>query len=138
MYHVVLKLLPVIEKTSGWVSLALFFYWIYQMNSNNYQHKLQLKARKNFIEQKIKVANYNRLNPGYEIKITSEWLDYQKYLFAKRNNSLLLSLVLAYLSFNTTSFHENNSENFFKLLTISTTLFLAGITYIRQQYREQK
>ncbi|TFI67841.1 hypothetical protein CKN63_03305 [Carnobacterium divergens] len=136
MYDLVLKMLPFVERWSGRISIFLFFYWIYQMNGTKYQQRLQNKARTKFNEQQIKVAEYNSLNPNHQVKISSSWIDYQKYLFAKRNNTLLLSFVLGYVSFNTTSFYENDNDNFFKLLTISTTLFLAGITYIRQLYRE--
>lgn len=136
MYHLILYLLPIANRFSGVLSIILFFYWIYQIKSTRYQIKIQQKARTNHEDIKKQILAYNLLNPGYEIKLTTSWLEYQKYLLAKRNNTLLLSFVLAYVSFNTTSFYENENENFFKLLTISTTLFLAGITYIRQRYRE--
>lgn|GEM_PF-902416 len=136
LYDIVINSLPFIEKTSGWLAIFLFVLWIYKMKSISYRAKLQIKARNTIEELEKKNRNHNLLNPGYETQLKTSWLDYQKYLLAKRNNTLLLSVILAYISFNSTSFYKNNNEDFFKLLTISTTLFLAGITYIRQQYRE--
>ncbi|BBM17669.1 hypothetical protein G15_1314 [Enterococcus avium] len=78
---------------------------------------------------------YNAINPKYQVQITSGWLDSYKYKFSQINNTLLLSFVFAYISFNTTSYLESSNENFFKLLTISTTLFLAGLTYIQNSKR---
>lgn len=106
------------------------------MKSKRYQANIQRKARDKVREVEQKAHQYNFFNPGYEIQLTTSWLDYQKYLLAKRNNTLLLSIVLAYISFNSTSFYRNDNDDFFKLLTISTTLVLSGITYIKQQYKE--
>lgn len=136
LYDIVITSLPFIEKTSGWLSILLFVLWVYKMKSISYRARIQIKARNKIKELEKKNRDYNFLNPGYETRIKTSWLDYQKFLLAKRNNTLLLSVILAYVSFNSTSFYRNNNEDFFKLLTISTTLFLAGITYIRQQYRE--
>ncbi|MGG5316434.1 hypothetical protein IGI49_001129 [Enterococcus sp. AZ071] len=136
LYDIVITSLPFIEKTSGWLAIFLFVLWIYKMKSISYRARIQIKARNKIKELEKKNREYNFLNPGYETRIKTSWLDYQKFLLAKRNNTLLLSVMLAYVSFNSMSFYRNNNEDFFKLLTISTTLFLAGITYIRQQYRE--
>lgn len=135
-YDIVITILPTVEKVSGYLSLLLFIYWIYQMKSKRYQASIQIKARDKVREVEQKAHQYNFFNPGYEVQLTTSWLDYQKYLLAKRNNTLLLSIVLAYISFNSTSFYRNDNDDFFKLLTISTTLVLSGITYVKQQYKE--
>lgn len=136
IYDLIIIGLPYIEKISSWLSLFFFISWVYKMNSISYRAKIQQKSRDKIDEIENKILKYNSLNPNYKVQGSTGWLDYQKFLLAKRNNDLLLAIVLAYVSFNSTSFYKNTNEDFFKLLTISTTLFLAGITYIQQQYRE--
>lgn len=136
MYDLVTYLVPYLEKYSFWISVALFIFWIVQLKSKTYLSHLSEKAKRNYKDKMIDVFLYNESNPQHQIKITSGWLDLYKNYLKRRNNTLLLSFIFAYISFNTTSYFDNNNENFFKLLTISTTLFLAGITYIQQRYRE--
>ena len=136
MYDLFVKLVPLLEKCSFIVSVILFAYWLLQTKSKNYQLHLQNKALRNYSKQSAVVDEFNFQNPNSKVKLSSGWTDLYKTYVARTANTLLLSLVFAYISFNTTSFHRNNNEDFFKLLTISTTLFLAGITYIQQKYRE--
>lgn len=136
MYYLVLKLVPFLDKWSFKISIALFVIWLFQTKSKVYLGYLQEKAQSRYKDKYSKIVKYNYLNPDHQIQITSGWLDLYKHYLSRRNNTLLLSFIFAYVSFNTTSFFENNNENFFKLLTISTTLFLAGLTYLQQLNRE--
>lgn len=136
IYYIILEFLPIAEKLFGWLSIFFFVVWIFQMKSKSYQLYLQNKAKIKIYKMEQEIQKHNFYNQNHGVQLTTSWIQYNKYLLAKRNNTLLLALVLAYLSFNSTSFYENNNDDFYKLLTISTTLFLAGITYIRQQYRE--
>lgn len=136
MYDLVVKLVPLLDKWSFVLSVILFAYWLFQSKTKIYQLHLQNKARRDYSKQWANVLEFNLANPNSKVQINSYWTDLYKAYTARTGNTLLLSLVFAYISFNTTSFHRNNNEDFFKFLTISTTLFLAGITYIQQKYRE--
>lgn len=138
MYDLVAKLVPLLEKFSFKISVALFLIWLFQKNNKRYLKYLQKKSMKNYEARYQDILKYNLLNPDHQLQITSGWLDLYKHYLSKRNDSLLLSFIFAYVSFNTTSYFKNDNDNFFKLLTISTTLFLAGLTYIQQLYREEK
>lgn len=136
MYDLVQNLLPFMDKWSFVISLVLFAYWLFQTKSKSYQVHLQNKARRDYEVAWKDVISHNLSNPNDKINITSGWIDLYKVYVTRSGNTLLLSLVFAYISFNTTSFQRNSNDDFFKFLTISTTLFLAGITYIQQKYRE--
>lgn len=136
MYGLVKYLIPFFERYSFSICIGLFLLWIIQNNSKWYIKHLELKAKRNFDKKFVNILLYNKQNPDHKLELQSNWLDLYKTYLSRRNNSLLLSLIFGYVSFNTTSYFESSDENFFKLLTISTTLFLAGITYIQQRYRE--
>lgn len=136
MYDLVKSLIPFIEKYSFWISVFLFIYWLFQTKSNVYLRYLDSKAKSDYKKTVTEINKYNSQNPDAKIQLNSSWLDLYKSYYKRTNNTLLLSIMFAYLSFNTTSYFENNDENFFKLLTISTSLLLAGITYIQQRNRE--
>ena len=136
MYNVVEKSIPFLEKYSFWVSIALFLFWVIQKKSKLYISYLTNKAKNNYERKYFEIFAYNEKNKNHQIQLTSSWLDLYKSYWKRTNNSLLLSFIFAYISFNTTSYFRNDSDNFFKLLTISTSLFLAGLTYIQQLYRE--
>lgn len=136
LYDVLIKFIPIIEKIFGWIAFLLFIFWIFQTHNKKYIDSLRRKAIRDYNEQSFRILQYNSDNPSHQVQITSGWFDLYKVYLARRNNTLLFSIVLAYLSFNATSYRQNDNDTFFKLLTISTTLFLAGITYIQQRYRE--
>ena len=136
MYNVVEKTIPFLEKYSFWVSIALFLFWVIQKKSKLYISYLTNKAKNNYERKYFEIFAYNEKNKNHQIQLTSSWLDLYKSYWKRTNNTLLLSFIFAYISFNTTSYFRNDSDNFFKLLTISTSLFLAGLTYIQQLYRE--
>ena len=136
MYNVVEKSIPFLEKYSFWVSIALFLFWVIQKKSKLYISYLTNKAKNNYERKYFEIFAYNEKNKNHQIQLTSSWLDLYKSYWKRTNNPLLLSFIFAYISFNTTSYFRNDSDNFFKLLTISTSLFLAGLTYIQQLYRE--
>ena len=136
MYNVVEKSIPFLEKYSFWVSIALFLFWVIQKKSKLYISYLTNKAKNNYERKYFKIFASNEKNKNHQIQLTSSWLDLYKSYWKRTNNTLLLSFIFAYISFNTTSYFRNDSDNFFKLLTISTSLFLAGLTYIQQLYRE--
>ena len=136
MCNVVEKSIPFLEKYSFWVSIALFLFWVIQKKSKLYISYLTNKAKNNYERKYFEIFAYNEKNKNHQIQLTSSWLDLYKSYWKRTNNTLLLSFIFAYISFNTTSYFRNDSDNFFKLLTISTSLFLAGLTYIQQLYRE--
>lgn len=136
MYNVVEKSIPFLEKYSFWVSIALFLFWVIQKKSKLYISYLTNKAKNNYERKYFEIFAYNEKNKNHQIQLTSSWLDLYKSYWKRTNNTLLLSFIFAYISFNTTSYFRNDSDIFFKLLTISTSLFLAGLTYIQQLYRE--
>ena len=136
MYNVVEKSIPFLEKYSFWVSIALFLFWVIQKKSKLYISYLTNEATNNYERKYFEIFAYNEKNKNHQIQLTSSWLDLYKSYWKRTNNTLLLSFIFAYISFNTTSYFRNDSDNFFKLLTISTSLFLAGLTYIQQLYRE--
>ena len=136
MYNFVEKSIPFLEKYSFWVSIALFLFWVIQKKSKLYISYLTNKAKNNYERKYFEIFAYNEKNKNHQIQLTSSWLDLYKSYWKRTNNTLLLSFIFAYISFNTTSYFRNDSDNFFKLLTISTSLFLAGLTYIQQLYRE--
>ena len=136
MYNVVEKSIPFLEKYSFWVSIALFLFWVIQKKSKLYISYLTNNAKNNYERKYFEIFAYNEKNKNHQIQLTSSWLDLYKSYWKRTNNTLLLSFIFAYISFNTTSYFRNDSDNFFKLLTISTSLFLAGLTYIQQLYRE--
>ncbi|OOP53461.1 hypothetical protein BHU77_09390 [Enterococcus faecalis] len=136
MYNVVEKSIPFLEKYSFWMSIALFLFWVIQKKSKLYISYLTNKAKNNYERKYFEIFAYNEKNKNHQIQLTSSWLDLYKSYWKRTNNTLLLSFIFAYISFNTTSYFRNDSDNFFKLLTISTSLFLAGLTYIQQLYRE--
>ncbi len=131
MYNVVEKSIPFLEKYSFWVSIALFLFWVIQKKSKLYISYLTNKAKNNYERKYFEIFAYNEKNKNHQIQLTSSWLDLYKSYWKRTNNTLLLSFIFAYISFNTTSYFRNDSDNFFKLLTISTSLFLAGLTYIQ-------
>ena len=136
MYNVVEKSIPFLEKYSFWVSIALFLFWVIQKKSKLYISYLTNKAKNNYERKYFEIFAYNEKNKNHQIQLTSSWLDLYKSYWKRTNNTLLLSFILAFITINTTSYFRNDSDNFFKLLTISTSLFLAGLTYIQQLYRE--
>lgn len=134
-YGIIKLALPFLEKYSFFISLILFFRWLYKRFNKSYLKKLENSTKLDYEKSQMEINMYNAINPKYQVQITSGWLDSYKYKFSQINNTLLLSFVFAYISFNTTSYLESSNENFFKLLTISTTLFLAGLTYIQNSKR---
>lgn len=136
MYSFVKFLIPYIEKYSFSVSVALFIFWLFQTKSKIYLRHLDLRAKHDYRKTADNIRRYNSQNLGTNIELKSGWFELYKNYYKRTNNTLLLSLMFAYLSFNTTSYFESNDDNFFKLLTISTSLLLAGITYIQQRNRE--
>lgn len=133
IYDAVIMLFPLFNKYSFYISVFLFFFWLYKRNSKKYMKRVENKAKIQYLQRVFDIHKYNEENPNHMVQITSSWLDIYKYKFSQTDNTLLLSLVFAYISFNSKSFTENTSEDFFKFLTISTTLFLSGITYIKQR-----
>lgn len=135
MYDLVKYLIPFLDKFSFWISLALFLFWIFQITSKKYMRYLEVKAQYHFEKRYKDIFFRNVQNPDHLVTIKSGWLDLYNEFMNRRANTLLLSFIFAYISFNTSAYFRSSDDAFFKLLTISTTLFLAGITYIRQQYR---
>lgn len=136
MYQFVKLTIPFLEKYSFWISIFLFLFWGVQRKSKLYISHLTRKAKRNYERKYFEVLLYNDRNPNHQVQLTSSWLDLYKNYWKRINNTLLLSFVFAYISFNTSAYFQADNDNFFKLLTISTSLFLAGITYIRQLYQE--
>lgn len=134
-YGIIKLALPFLEKYSFLISLILFSRWLYKRFSKAYLKKLENNTKLNYERRQMEINRYNATNPEYQVQITSGWIDSYKYKVSQINNTLLLSFVFAYISFNTTSYLESSNENFFKFLTISTTLFLAGLTYIQNSKR---
>ncbi len=133
IYNLVIWLFPFFQRYSFYISAYLFFLWIYKRNSKKYMKRVENKAKTQYHQRMFEIYQYNQENPNHMVEITSSWIDIYKYKISQTDNTLLLSLVFAYISFNSTSFVENTNEDFFKFLTISTTLFLSGITYIKQR-----
>ena len=133
IYDVVIWLFPFLKKYSFYISVYLFLLWLYKRNSRKYMKRVENKAKMKYHQRMFEINLYNQENPNHMVEITSSWIDVYKYKISQTDNTLLLSLVFAYISFNSTSFVENTNEDFFKFLTISTTLFLSGITYIKQR-----
>lgn len=136
MYQFVKLTIPFLEKYSFWISISLFLVWVVQTKSKLYISHLTRKAKRNYERKYFEVLLYNDRNQNHQVQLTSSWLDLYKNYWKRINNTLLLSFVFAYISFNTSAYFQADNDNFFKLLTISTSLFLAGITYIRQLYQE--
>lgn len=126
MFYLVKQSIPFLEKYSFWLSIVLFLLWLIQTKSKSYISYLTKKAKRNYERKYFEILIYNRNNPEHPVQLTSSWLDLYKSYWKRINNTLLLSFIFAYISFNLVM----------KLLTISTSLFLAGITYIQQLYRE--
>ncbi|EGO6570115.1 hypothetical protein [Enterococcus faecalis] len=135
MYDVVKFFVPLLEKYSFWISLIFFITWLVKINSSKYIHSLEIKAIQKHNEALNNVMIRNQYTPHAPVELSSNWIDIYNAYLARRHNSLLLAFIFAYISFNTTSYFRNDSDNFFKLLTISTSLFLAGLTYIQRLYR---
>ena len=133
IYDAVIMMFPLFNKYSFYISVFLFFFWLYKRNSKKYLKRVENKAKIQYLQRVFDIHKYNEENPNHMVQITSSWLDIYKYKISQTDNTLLLSLVFAYISFNSKSFTENTNEDFFKFLTISTTLFLSGITYIKQR-----
>ncbi|MFS0936360.1 hypothetical protein [Enterococcus casseliflavus] len=106
------------------------------MRSKTYIKYLENKARQDYKNVSADLEHINQVNPDEMIRLTSQWLDLYNAYMNNRYNSLFLSIVFAYISFNTTSYFENNNDNFFKLFSITTTLFLASISYIQRKKTE--
>lgn len=136
MYYLVKLLVPFLEKCSFWISIILFFTWLLQRKCKIYIAHLSKKAQRKYQDKLDEVDLYNKQHKNHQVEISTSWLDLYKSYWSRTNNTLLLSFVFAYISFNTTAYFQASNDNFYKLLTISTTLFLAGITYIRQLYRD--
>lgn len=136
MFYLVKQSIPFLEKYSFWLSIVLFLLWLIQTKSKYYISHLTKKAKRNYERKYFEILIYNRNNPEHPVQLTSSWLDLYKSYWKRINNTLLLSFIFAYISFNTSAYFHSSNDNFFKLLTISTSLFLAGITYIQQLYRE--
>ncbi|TXK38130.1 hypothetical protein FVP43_06830 [Lactococcus sp. dk322] len=132
MYNLVKNMLPFLEKYSGYISLILFVVWIIQMKSKHYILYLEIKAKRKHEKNEIGLMNYNNNNPNYQMQLSSGWYKLYVSYLNSRYNTLFLSLTFAYISFNTKSYYESSSDNFYKLLGISTTLFLAGLSYIQR------
>lgn len=131
MYSVSKIILQYLRPLSFYISIFLFLKWIYQMKSNKHLKKLELKSMNEYIQEEIKIEDFNRDNPNFKIKNNAGWLKFYRYYLKRRYDTLFLSLVFSYISFNTESFYQTTNENFFKLLGISTTLFLAICQYIQ-------
>lgn len=136
MYYLVKLSIPFLEKYSFWISLILFITWLFQRKNKRYITHLSRKAMQKYSDKINEVNLYNIQNPNHQVELSSSWLDLYKSYWSRTNNTLLLSIIFAYVSFNTSAYLHLGNANFFKLLTISTSLFLAGITYIQQLYRE--
>lgn len=134
-YGIIKLALPFLERYSFFISLILFFRWLYKRHSKTYLKNLEINAKEDYERRQVEIARYNLTNPDHQVRISSGWIDSYKYKVSQINNTLLLSFIFAYISFNTTSYLESSNENFFKFLTISTTLFLAGLTYIQNSKR---
>lgn len=136
MYYLVKQSIPFLEKYSFWISIILFITWLFQRKNKHYIAHLSRKAMRKYAGKIEEVNLYNFQNPSHKVELSSSWLDLYKSYWSRTNSTLLLSIVFAYVSFNTSAYLHVDNTNFFKLLTISTSLFLAGITYIQQLYRE--
>ncbi len=132
MYNIVKFLLPILDKCSGIISLFFFIFWIIQMKYRRYIIYLEFKAKNEFDKRENDILKYNQQNPFHQIASKTSWINIYEYYMSKRYNSLFVSLVFAYISFNVSSYYESSNDNFYKLLGVSTTLFLAGITYIQR------
>ncbi|WP_251868275.1 hypothetical protein, partial [Enterococcus malodoratus] len=114
-YGIIKLALPFLEKYSFFISLILFSRWLYKRFSKAYLKKLENNTKLNYERRQMEINRYNATNPEYQVQITSGWIDSYKYKVSQINNTLLLSFVFAYISFNTTSYLESSNENFFKL-----------------------
>lgn len=138
MYDFVKFILPYLKTFSTPISVFLFIIWVVQMKSKRYIKSVEDKAKWEFNERRKEIVFYNIANPNHMIEITSSWIKAYNFYLSKRYNTLFLSLVFAYVSFNTTSYYESSTDNFYKLLGISTTLFLTSMTYVQGKSKEQR
>lgn len=138
MYDFVKFVLPYLKMFSTHISVFLFIVWVVQMKSKHYIKSVENKAKLEFNERQKEIVLYNLANPNHMIQITSGWIKTYNFYLAKRYNTLFLSLVFAYVSFNTTSYYESSTDNFYKLLGISTTLFLTSMSYVQGKSKEQR
>lgn len=136
MYDIVKFSIPFLAKYSSVAALLLFLWWLIQIKSKKYIHHLELKAKRKDIKSKIQLEIYNQANPNHQLEKTSGWYNRYKSYLRHRYTTLFLALISAYISFNTSSYYESSNDNFYKLLGISTTLFLAGLTYIQKNISE--
>ena len=137
MYYIVKMSLPYLQNFSTIVSVTLFLFWIIQMKSKYYIKHLERKAKSEMFERQRELYDYNKYNPNDMLQMSTGWLKRYYYLLSKRYNTLFLSLTFAYISFNASSYYESSNDNFYKLLGISTTLFLACTAHIQGKIRQK-
>lgn len=131
MYYLVKIVIPYLQMFSTIASIVLFIFWIFQMRSKHYIKHIERKVKHETFVKQRELDEYNSENPGHMLQMSSGWLEAYYYRLSKRYNTLFLSLVFAYISFNVSSYYESSNDNFYKLLGISTTLFLAGAAHIQ-------
>lgn len=127
-------MIPYLNKISFPLAITFFAIWLISINSRIYLSLLASRSKNKFNKENTKINSWNKKNPNHQIEVTSSWLDIYKAKLSNRHTFLLLSFIFAYISFNITAYYETNIQEFYQLLTISTTLFLAGLTYIRKLY----
>lgn len=127
-------MIPYLNKISFPLAIIFFAIWLISINSRIYLALLASRSKNKFNKEYTEINSWNKENPNHQIEVTSSWLDIYKAKLSNRHTFLLLSFIFAYISFNITAYYETNIQNFYQLLTISTTLFLAGLTYIRKLY----
>ncbi|WP_220437724.1 hypothetical protein [Pseudolactococcus raffinolactis] len=131
MYYLVKASIPYLQTLSTATSIVLFIFWIFQMKSKYYIKRIERKAKYEMFIKQRELDEYNSENPSHMLQMSSGWLEAYYYRLSKRYNTVFLSLVFAYISFNISSYYESSNDNFYKLLGISTTLFLAGAAHIQ-------
>lgn len=127
-------MIPYLNKISFPLAITFFTIWLISINSRIYLALLASRSKNKFNKENTEINSWNKENPNHQIEVTSSWLDIYKAKLSNRHTFLLLSFIFAYISFNITAYYETNIQEFYQLLTISTTLFLAGLTYIRKLY----
>lgn len=105
------------------------------MKNKNYIHNLDIKAKKEHNARILKAIEYNEKNEGCEIEPAFYWIDIYKGYLRKRYLVLIFSLVFAYLSFNINAYYETSSDSFYKLLAVSTTLFLSVMSLLKEKLK---
>lgn len=109
-----------------------FCIWTYQMKCKRHIARLSRKAQDTFDKEKAELAIYNSSHPDKQVELTSGWLELYRRKLNFRHVHLLISVTFAYILFISTIYTEMTTENFYKLLSVSTSTFLAVVGYLIQ------